>query len=240
MFIILDKLEENSSDVKSFSLVCKSFYAIESRHRKSLTPIYDDFDTLLKRYSRIQHLNLSLVSWVDDKSLTAISNTFKETLKSINLASVYFYPWRLSKVTVNCKNLVDIDLSENWTEDEDAYQVEDCMLRSVANAKNLERLSLCDCKLITDVGVRYVAKGCRKLRFLCLMGCKRVTDLGVGLIAANCIELRSLDVSELMVMHLIMFDFIHFRVSIDSCYYCYFRFLVIDPFYWFNHHCLLL
>ncbi|KAM1314081.1 hypothetical protein ACFX2F_018008 [Malus domestica] len=54
---------------------------------------------------------------------------------------------------------------------------------------------LARCKLITDIGIGYMAVGWRKLRLLCLKWCIRVTDLGVGFITMKCKELQSLDLS---------------------------------------------
>ncbi|KDP22812.1 hypothetical protein JCGZ_00399 [Jatropha curcas] len=95
-------------------------------------------------------------------------------------------------LALNCKNLVDIDLS-NTTE------LRDAAAAAVAEAKNLERLWLGRCKLITDMGIGCIAVGCKKLRLISLKWCLGVTDLGVGLIAVKCKEIRSLDLSYLPI-----------------------------------------
>jgi F-box/leucine-rich repeat protein 2/20 len=75
----------------------------------------------------------------------------------------------------------------------------DAAAAAVAEVKNLERLWLGRCKLITDMGIGCIAVGCKKLRLISLKWCIGVSDLGVGLIAVKCKEIRSLDLSYLPV-----------------------------------------
>lgn len=102
-------------------------------------------------------------------------------------------------LTMNCKNLVEIDLSN-------ATDLKDAAAAAVAEARSLERLWLGRCKLITDMGVGCIAVGCRKLKLLSLKWCLGVGDLGVGLVAIKCKELRTLDLSYLPVIN--FFNFI--------------------------------
>lgn len=96
-------------------------------------------------------------------------------------------------MATNCTNLVEIDLS-NATELRDAAAV------ALAKAKNLEKLWLGRCKLITDMGIGCIAVGCTKLRFISLKWCMSIGDLGVGLIAVKCEQIRSLDLSYMQVI----------------------------------------
>ncbi|OMP02349.1 Leucine-rich repeat, cysteine-containing subtype [Corchorus olitorius] len=192
---ILDHLEnDDTSSRKSFSLTCKTFYFIESRHRKILRPLRTELlPRALHRYPFVSHLDLSLCPRVDDNTLNMISSTLKATLSSINLSrSRFFTNVGLSSLFVNCSSLVEVDLS-NGT------QLTDLAASAIAEAKNLERLRLARCKLITDMGIGCIAVGCRKLRLLCLKWCLRVGDLGVELIALKCKEIRSLDLSYLPI-----------------------------------------
>ena len=193
VFTILDCLNDDAFAKKSFSLVCKSFYFIESCHRKSLRPLNSDFiSRTLKRYRFISELDLSLCPRVDDAALFQIASS-RSFLRSINLSrSRMFTHNGVSSLVANCTNLVEIDLS-NRTE------LTDSAAKAIAEAKNLERLWLARCKMITDMGIGCVAVGCRKLRFICLKWCLRVSDLGVGLIAMKCKQIRTLDLSYLPV-----------------------------------------
>lgn len=194
VFAILDSLNDDALTKKSFSLVCKAFYTIESRHRRTLRALRSDLILrALKRYRSISHLDLSLCPRVDDGTLTHVAFVTAGRLRSIDLSrSRVFTHVGLASLVGNCAGLVEIDLS-NRTE------LSDSAVKAVAEAKNLERLWLARCKMVTDMGIGCVAVGCRKLRFLCLKWCLRVSDLGVGLIAMKCKEIRSLDLSYLPI-----------------------------------------
>ncbi|KAK2981781.1 hypothetical protein RJ640_010298 [Escallonia rubra] len=192
VFSILDFLDDNPFDKKSFSLVCKSFYTTESLHRRALKPLRSEHLTkILHRYPCITNLDLSLCPRIDDSSLTVISNVCKNMLRSIDLSRTKFFTHvGLSNLVVNCVNLVEIDLSN-------ATELKDPAAAAIAEAKNLERLWLGRCKAITDIGIGCVAVGCKKLRLISLKWCLGIGDLGVGLIAVKCKEIRSLDLSYL-------------------------------------------
>lgn len=194
IFMVLDLLNHNPFDKKSFSLVCKSFYATESNHRRTLKPLRQEhLPAILCRYPNIDHLDLTLCSRVSDASLSIISNACASTLRSVDFSrSCLFSTSGLLGLALNCKNLVEIDLS-NGTE------LKDSAMAAVAQAKNLEKLWLARCKSITDMGVGCVAVGCRKLKFISLKWCLAVGDLGVGLIAVKCKHIRYLDLSYLPV-----------------------------------------
>lgn len=194
VFIVLDFLNDNPVDKKSFSLVCRSFYNIESRHRKLLKPLRSELlMKVLLRYPYVSNLDLSLCPRVTDASLNVVSSYCKEMLRSINLSrSRFFSHVGLSNLVLNCGNLVEIDLSN-------ATELKDLAAAAIAEAKNLERLWLVRCKSITDIGIGCIAVGCRKLKFLSLKWCLGVGDLGVGLIAVKCQDLRSLDLSYLPI-----------------------------------------
>lgn len=196
VFILLDFLD-NPVDKKSFSLVCRSFYDIESRHRKLLKPLRSELlMKVLLRYPYVSNLDLSLCPRVTDASLNVVSSYCKEMLRSINLSrSKLFGHVGLSNLVMNCRNLVEIDLSN-------ATELKDLAVATIAEAKNLERLWLVRCKSITDIGVGCIAVGCRKLKLLSLKWCLGVGDLGVGLIAVKCQDIRSLDLSFLPVFQL--------------------------------------
>ncbi|XAR55773.1 hypothetical protein NMG60_11035973 [Bertholletia excelsa] len=194
VFLILDFLDENPLDKKSFSLVCKSFHAIESRHRKTLRPLRSEhISKVLTRYPNVTRVDLSLCPRVTDFSLSIISSLCNKMLKSIDLSrSKFFTHVGLSNLVSNCSNLVEINMSN-------ATELRDSAAAAIAAAKNLERLWLGRCKSITDMGIGCIAVGCKKLRLISLKWCLGVGDLGVGLIAVKCKEIRSLDLSYLPI-----------------------------------------
>ncbi|KAK3409766.1 hypothetical protein EUGRSUZ_J01853 [Eucalyptus grandis] len=193
--LILDRLgDDDPLAHKSFSLACKSFLSAESRHRRSLRPRCSDLLPLIpRRYPFISRLDLSLCPRVDDEALAALARSWSSTLRSVDLSrSRFFGHAGLSSLVANCAGLVEVDLSN-------ATQLTDGAAKAIAEAKNLERLRMGRCKLITDMGVGCIAVGCRKLTLLCLKWCLRVSDLGVGLIAMKCADMRSLDLSYLPI-----------------------------------------
>ncbi|THG22467.1 hypothetical protein TEA_002235 [Camellia sinensis var. sinensis] len=194
IFLILDHLNDDPLDKKSFSLVRKSFHSIESRHRKTLKPLRTELLLrTLNRYPSITHLDLTRCPRVEDNLLVSISTVYRSTLGSIDLSrSRFFTNVGLSSLAANCSALIEIDLS-NGTE------LSDSAAAAIAEAKNLERLWLARCKLISDIGIGCIAVGCKKLRLICLKWCLRVSDLGVGLIAIKCKEIRCLDLSYLPI-----------------------------------------
>ena len=97
-----------------------------------------------------------------------------------------------------CRNLTELDLSN-------ATELRDAAAAAIAEARNLERLWLARCKLITDIGIGCIAVGCPKLKLISLKWCLGIGDLGVGLVAVKCKEIRSLDLSYLPVIFLKIF-----------------------------------
>ncbi|XP_028797114.1 F-box/LRR-repeat protein 3-like [Neltuma alba] len=194
VFSILDHLDSNPLDKKSFSLVCKSFYSIEAKHRRTLKPLRSEhLPSILNRYPFVTHLNLSLCRRVTDGSLAFVADAYKATLQRIDLSqSKFFSSNGLLNLAMNCKNLVELDLSN-------ATELRDAAASAVAQFSNLEKLWVGRCKLITDMGIGCIAVGCKKLRLICLKWCVGVGDLGVELIAIKCEELRSLDLSYLPI-----------------------------------------
>ncbi|KAH8480017.1 hypothetical protein H0E87_030292 [Populus deltoides] len=194
IFTILDYLNDDPFAKKSFSLTCKAFYSIESHHRKTLKPLRAELLLrTLHRYPHIEHLDLTVCPRIEDSMLNVVSLACKDALCSINLSrSRFFTNIGLSSLVSSCFNLVEIDLSNG-------VELNDLAAAAIAEAKNLEKLWLARCKLITDLGIGCVAVGCRKLRLICLKWCLKISDLGVQLLALKCKEIRSLDLSYLQI-----------------------------------------
>ncbi|XP_030439568.2 F-box/LRR-repeat protein 3 [Syzygium oleosum] len=194
VFLVLDFLDRDPLDRKSFSLVCRSFRSLESRHRKLLRPLRSDhLPAALARYTNVSALDLSLCPRVPDASLAAIAAACGDGLRSLDLSKSRFFSGAgLMSLAAGCRNLVELDLSN-------ATEMRDSAAAAIAEAKNLEKLWLARCKSVTDMGVGCIAVGCRKLRLLSLKWCLGVGDLGVGLVAVKCKEIRSLDLSYLPI-----------------------------------------
>ncbi|EXB54275.1 hypothetical protein L484_014008 [Morus notabilis] len=174
IFSILDFLDENPLDRKSFSLVCTSFHSLEAKHRKSLKPTRSQhLPKLLTRFPNLRRVNLTLCPRITDSNLAQISNACGSNLCSIDLSkSRFFSAAGVMSLAMNCWNLKEIDLSN-------ATEIGDSAVAALAEAKNLEKLWMGRCKGITDLGVGCVAVGCRKLRLVSLRWCLGVGDFGI-------------------------------------------------------------
>ncbi|VVB12816.1 unnamed protein product [Arabis nemorensis] len=194
VFIILDLIAQNPSDLKSFSLTCKWFYQVEAKHRKSLKPLRAEYiPRILTRYRNTSDLDLTFCSRVTDYALSVVGCISGPTLNSVDLSrSGSFSAAGLMRLAVKCVNLVEIDLSN-------ATEMRDAAAAVVAEARSLERLKLGRCKMLTDMGIGCIAVGCRKLNMVSLKWCVGVGDLGVGLLAVKCKDIRTLDLSYLPI-----------------------------------------
>ncbi|CAO2823977.1 unnamed protein product [Amaranthus hypochondriacus] len=195
VFVILDYLSDNNpQDKKSFSLVCKSFYSIEAKHRRTLKPLRSEYlPSILNRYPQVLALDLTLCPRITDFSLSIIASTCAKTLRFIDLSrSKFFTGDGLTVLVANCVNLMGLDLSNST-------DLRDSAVAAIGEAKKLEKLWLGRCKLVTDIGIGCIAVGCPKLKMISLKWCLGIGDLGVELIAVKCKELRSLDLSYLPI-----------------------------------------
>jgi F-box and leucine-rich repeat protein 2/20 len=194
LFLILDLLNSNPLDGKSFSLVSRFFYHVESRHRRRLAPLRSDLlPSILTRYDSISHLNLTLFPRLTDASLATIASILGLSLRSIKLPGSGSYSHEgIECLAEKCLNMEEIDVSNR-------VELGDEVAAAIGKMGMLERVSMGRCKKVTDLGIGCIAVGCPNLRLLCLKGCVRVTDLGVGFVAVKCRKLKSLDVSFTMV-----------------------------------------
>ncbi|KAJ4786862.1 F-box family protein [Rhynchospora pubera] len=194
LFLILDLLNSNPLDRKSFSLVSRSFYKLESCHRRWLTPLrLDLLPSILTRYSSISHLNLTLCSRLTDVTLASIASLLSSSLRSINLSGSRSYTHKgIECLAEKCFNLEEIDVSIR-------VDLGDEVAAAIGKMVKMERVNMGRCKKVTDLGIGCIAAGCPNLKLLCVKGCVGVTDLGVKLVAVKCRKLQSLDVSFTMI-----------------------------------------
>ncbi|KAG6402238.1 hypothetical protein SASPL_139114 [Salvia splendens] len=130
----------------------------------------------LRRYRRIRRLDFTNCPSADDGVISAAVEAYYATLRSVDLSrSRLFTHAALSLLAAKCGGLVELDLS-NATELRDAAA-------AVAEARNLEKLWMGRCRLVSDIGIGCIAVGCKKLKLLSLKWCVRITDLGAGLLA---------------------------------------------------------
>ncbi|KAG6406062.1 hypothetical protein SASPL_133658 [Salvia splendens] len=182
IFTILDYLDSASS--KSFSATSKSFHSLESRHCKTLKLLHpDSLLADLRRYRRIDFTNCPSA---DDGVISAATEAYYATLRSVDLSrSRLFTHATLSLLAAKCGGLVELDLSN-------ATELRDAAAAAMAEARNLEKLWMGRCWLVSDIGIGCIAVGCKKLKLLSLKWCVTITDLGAGLLANKCTLLCAL------------------------------------------------
>lgn len=69
-------------------------------------------------------------------------------------------------------------------------RITDGGLHSVSQLRYLTHLEIRACKLVTSVGLSYIAAGCKRLVELDVKSCTSIDDAGLSSIAAGCRNLR--------------------------------------------------
>lgn len=192
LHLILDHLPD-PIDKKSFSVVCRRFLAVESLHRRKITPLrLPLLAAALARYPQASAIDFSLLPRITDAALSASAAAVGRTLRSVDLSRSRGFSHAGISAVVASSSLVELNLSN-------ATELDDRAAAAVGEARNLRRLWLARCKSVTDMGIGCIAVGCPKLRFICLKWCIGISDLGIGLVAIKCRELTSLDLSYMQV-----------------------------------------
>lgn len=194
------------SDRKSFRLVCREFRRIDSLTRRHLRVIRIEFlPILLRKYPRLQSLDLSACPRIDDGVVSLLltrvgpgSNSpilghWAWGLKSLVLSRATGLRFSgLEMLTRACPCLESVDVSY-------CCGFGDREAAALSSAVGLRELNMDKCLQLTDVGLAKIAVGCSKLEKLSLKWCMEITDLGIDLLCKKCVDLKYLDVSYLKV-----------------------------------------
>ncbi|KAH9305577.1 hypothetical protein KI387_009981, partial [Taxus chinensis] len=189
----------NSTDRKSWSIVCKQFYCLEALCKERLQLLRGKLlARILQRYGNLQHLDLSLCSQITDQCLEKVARIGDKEADAISQAKNL-----QSLKMVKCQLISDLGLV--------------CI---AARCSKLHHLNLKWCVGISDLGIELVAVKCRELRFLdisylqitnrciasitqlayletlILAGCLSVDDEGLDILRDGCKSLQSLDISK--------------------------------------------
>lgn len=194
------------SDRKSFRLVCREFRRIDSLTRRHLRVIRIEFlPILLRKYPRLQSLDLSACPRIDDGVVSLLltrvgpgSNSpilghWAWGLKSLVLSratGLRFSGLEMLARACPCLESVDVSYCCGFGDREAA---------ALSSAVGLRELNMDKCLQLTDVGLAKIAVGCSKLEKLSLKWCMEMTDLGIDLLCKKCVDLKYLDVSYLKV-----------------------------------------
>ncbi|KAK8329290.1 hypothetical protein V6Z12_A11G309700 [Gossypium hirsutum] len=194
------------SDRKSFRLVCREFRRIDSLTRRHLRVIRIEFlPILLRKYPRLQSLDLSACPRIDDG---VVSLLLTRVGPGSNSPSLGHWAWGLKSLVLSratglrfsglemltracpCLESVDVSYCCGFGDREAA---------ALSSAVGLRELNMDKCLQLTDVGLAKIAVGCSKLEKLSLKWCMEITDLGIDLLCKKCVDLKYLDVSYLKV-----------------------------------------
>jgi hypothetical protein len=161
---------------------------VEPAHKLRFTGIDPvTVGNLLARSPRLQHIDLSDSSVVDDKVCFHIGTNCPR-LRTLSLrGSPQITDIGMEDVAM-CRVLQRLDLSF-------CHLITDEGIVSIGrNMPELQLLAIAHCTDVTEEGVQAIAKGCRKLVYLDMAYCRRVTDRGLRSILRHCPQLGYLDV----------------------------------------------
>ncbi|GMH13138.1 hypothetical protein Nepgr_014979 [Nepenthes gracilis] len=189
-------------DKKSFRLVCKSFYRVDSLSRTRLRVLRPEFLLdLLAKFPRVEIVDLSVCPRVDDwmaALMLTVGNSDSMCLtprvRSLVLrrASGLRHVGLEMLVRACSSRLEMVDMSYCCGFGDREAQALSC-------AMGLRDLRLDKCLNVTDVGLAHIAVGCGSLERLSLKWCSEITDLGIDLLTKKCLGLKYLDISYLEV-----------------------------------------
>ncbi|CAL0302311.1 unnamed protein product [Lupinus luteus] len=188
----------SGTDRKSLRLVCKDFLLVESTTRRNIQILRIEFLlSLLKKYSNIETLDLSLCPRIDDGSVALLLNnelgSWTRGLKKLVLSRATGLAYTgLDHLVRAFPILEEIDVSHCWS-------YGDREAAALSNAARLRKLNLDKCLGVTDIGLAKIAVGCGRLESLSLKWCLEISDLGIDLLCKKCLELKFLDVSYLKI-----------------------------------------
>ncbi|KAK7258953.1 hypothetical protein RIF29_24546 [Crotalaria pallida] len=188
----------SDADRKSWRLVCKDFLRVESLTRRNIRILRIEFLLLLlKKYSNIDSLDLSLCPRIDDRAVSVLlshgSVNWTKGLRKLVLSRATGLGYvGLEQLVQACPQLEEIDVSHCW-----GYG--DREAAALSSAARLRELNMDKCLGVTDIGLAKIVVGCSRLERLSLKWCLEISDLGIDLLCKKCLELKFLDVSYLKI-----------------------------------------
>lgn len=137
----------------------------------------------------LQYIDLTDCASLDDMGLRLI-------VKNCPLL-IYFYLRRCVMLTdSSLKYISKFCIALKELSASDCLNVTDFGLYELAKlGQTLRYLSVAKCK-VSDVGLKYLARRCYKLRYVNCRGCEGVSDESIIVLARSCSRLRSLDIGK--------------------------------------------
>ncbi|KAG5681138.1 hypothetical protein PVAND_010598 [Polypedilum vanderplanki] len=137
----------------------------------------------------LQYIDLTDCASLDDNGLRLIVKTCP--------LLIYFYLRRCMMLTdTSLKYISKFCIALKELSVSDCLNVTDFGLYELAKlGQTLRYLSVAKCK-VSDVGLKYLARRCYKLRYLNCRGCEAISDDSIIVLARSCSRLRSLDIGK--------------------------------------------
>ncbi len=135
----------------------------------------------------LMSIDLSFCTSIGDAGLVGVAQLCPE-LRHVRLVGcVTVGDVGLAALARGCPLVVTLDLSG-------CVQVGDPGVRAVAHLKQLRNLSLARCRCVSDVGMRFVPRGCPELRRLDLRGCSQpaMSDVACKVVLENAKKLETI------------------------------------------------
>lgn len=206
------KLTENG--IQSIVRRCPNITHLQAQFCNSLTN-QSIFDVVTK-CTNLQHLDVTGCSLISCISLKQPDTSRKLLLQYLDLTDcgalddiglktiikncpllIYLYLRRCVMLTdMSLKYLPKFCIALKELSVSDCLNVTDFGLYELAKlGQTLRYLSVAKCG-VSDVGLKYLARRCYKLRYLNCRGCEAISDESIVVLARSCSRLRSLDIGK--------------------------------------------
>lgn len=170
----------------------------------------------VSKSTNLQHLDITGCSQISCINMSSLEGSRKLLLQYVDLTDcaslddnglklivkncpllIYFYLRRCIMLTdTSLKYISKFCIALKELSVSDCLNVTDFGLYELAKlGQTLRYLSVAKCK-VSDVGLKYLARRCYKLRYVNCRGCEAVSDESITVLARSCSRLRSLDIGK--------------------------------------------
>jgi F-box/leucine-rich repeat protein 2/20 len=158
---------------KSPLLACRTLETLSFARCSQLTKELVFF--LLKACGSLKNVNFSRCKRISSDAIQMVLSSFKY-LQKLNLSFMENTITDETFLTIQCRSLKEIDLTQSRITDTTLFQVS-------MNCHRVEKVKLSSCNEITDAGIEALVSRCMKIQELDLNNCGLLTDRGVMSIA---------------------------------------------------------
>jgi hypothetical protein len=192
----INYLSSNDTEENEITRAFKRFL----QSRPNLTHITSNILTnssvkaLLSYCQKLEYLD---IGWCVLVNIAAFdSMPFKHSLVTLNMDYTHIDEQCLKIITQNAPNLRHLSLKRS----DGVYEITDVGLSYVGThctkleTLNIDRYAKATGRNLTNVGIDYIARGCKHLKVLAVRNCNGITDEGIQSIAEHCHNMSILKV----------------------------------------------